>query len=677
MAPASTKAAKQRRLFNRKPERHGSFAMTQPNRAHATSSTAATRQVKDGVKPRNTLDGWQPEAYMYSDEIGEVGYVNNLKANSAADCELVLQEYDADADDWKDSEDVRAARVMKAFVSPHGGQSELIRRAFLHLDIAGETMLVGSPTKELGISTGIWWEFLSSEELVITRGNAKPRRKRDGISQGEDLDQDAYIARLYRSHPRFSDLADSPMRRVLGICSEVLTLTQMVSAIARSRLAAGILYVPEELSFAVDDESDEVLDADDEGYDENSIEPFLKDLEEHLKAPVEDRTSVASLVPLILRGPAEMKDKVGLIEIARNLDTWAQELRKEALSRLATGMDIDPAYLEGKSQVNHWGTWNIDNEFVMKHVAPTGSLVADFVTVAYLRPMLETFEAMSEDDALRFRVVFDTSKIMARSDEAANARLLHTELQLSDSSLRSSNGFDESDAPDPDELKRRMAWRLLEKAPVQLGPALGPLVGLDDVDWSKVTPQQIIGNPSNPTRPDLDGPDDVSGMQPPEQQSQEEAERIPGMSMLIERVATAADAAVDRAIDTAASRVVSKARKNLSIKDRIATVDKGRVLTVVAPADLGELGLNAGQLLAGAWDTVGLKVRGWVRSYLEQRGRDGLAADDIAALASSNLCSALDRLVSDRLHTQLSPNGNGLRVPHRLVIDALAHAGVG
>jgi hypothetical protein len=92
---------------------------------------------------------------------------------------------------------------------------------------------------------------------------------------------------------------------------------------ADARLAAGILYVPEEITFATDSDPDDPDANIDEGDLRDMVEEFLHHLAEHLRAPVEDRSSAAALVPLLMRGPAELYDKIGLIEVARGLDISA------------------------------------------------------------------------------------------------------------------------------------------------------------------------------------------------------------------------------------------------------------------------------------------------------------------------------------------------------------------
>lgn len=692
----SDKESRRVRLFAQPEKRHGNFAMVMPKGAQNL------KQVKDGIAPSNIRDNWQRDAYVYADEIGEVGFVMNLQANTGAQCALVPQEFDLELKEWLVTEDERALRVHSAFVGPQGGTPELVRRAFLHLGIAGEALLLGTPSEEIDAEYALHWEFLSPEELVTPRGGDTVRKVDGG--GGIKVGEDAYVARVFRSHPLYSALADSPLRRVLSICRDVIRLSQMMSAQVDSRLAAGIFYVPEEITFATDSDPnlDGVANTGDEADELSTVEQFLLQLSEHLKAPVEDRTSSSALVPLLMRGPAELFGSMGLIDVARELDKYAQELRREALGRLAAGLDIDPAIMEGKGSLNHWTAFQVDAEFVTKQVRPTGDLLARALTEVYLRQMLMTFEDMTPNDARKFRWVFDPSKIMARTDEAASARVLHTEGVISDEALRGANGFDDSDKPDEEETERRYAEQVFLRNPQMMGPVVAPVLGIEDWAWDELPDPAAGGGPGagggaagpsglpplgsleqggpmsqrgssadvEGTGPDQEFPDATSAQQEPSN---------PGFTMLVDRLAVAGDAAIERALERAASRFVSKARRNPELKERVAAY-KGatttQVLTAVGSQEMALVDCPADDLLKGAWDLYGMNARRWIRSYLETRGTDALRADDSAAFASSELCESLQTFMEQHLHDTLPMQPNQTRVAENLIVNALRSAGV-
>lgn len=69
------------------------------------------------------------------------------------------------------------------------------------------------------------------------------------------------------------------------------------------RRTGGLLYIPEELTFAEDHEYDDSSE---------SLEELLIEAMIHA---VQDRESVASVVPIIVRGPAELSDKIRHVHV--------------------------------------------------------------------------------------------------------------------------------------------------------------------------------------------------------------------------------------------------------------------------------------------------------------------------------------------------------------------------
>lgn len=482
--------------------------MQLPQSTLASVSSASLRRVKDWVLPTRKGNEWQRDAFAYNEMIGEIGYLHNLTANLVSTCELrVIEEaWDGTGFTATLSSDERALRVMQAFTGPQGGQKELKRRAALHLQIAGESYLLGTPLQDhVGRPAGFMWEFVSTEEVRVSGGGGGNQRiQRNAAGAGDRdagfIDVDAFIARLWRPDPRYSLRADSPMKRVLPICRELLVLSELVDSVAKSRLASGLLFVPEELSFGPVNESEGLDDTDD-------MDEFIETLVQHMSAPVEDRTSAAGLVPLVVRGAAEFGDKIRLIELARDLDTSYQSLREELLKRLAQGLDAPPEVIGGKSGLNHWSSYNVDADFLAKHVNPVGEMIAEFVTVAYMRPMLMQFEGMGEQEVLKYRLVFDSHALSARSDEGPAATGAWDRLTLSDSAYLRSNGFADEDYPEDMERRRRMVEKVLLADPANYGPLLLPelypelaeVFGKESKPLTKVSPAESQRLPSSPT----------------------------------------------------------------------------------------------------------------------------------------------------------------------------------
>jgi len=649
--------------------------------AHAT--TAALTKVGEIKSPYGTVEAWQRDSFSYYEIIGEVGYAIGLTANTVAACEIRPIEVDNEVapGGWRETGDERVLRVWEALQPPRGGKPELYRKASAHLQIAGESFLLGSKLlDEFGRDSGIGWEFLSSEEIRVegTGRNIKRHHGGYGGQQQEDLDpKDHYIARLWRSDPRFSDRPDCALKHVLPICREVVVLTQLVDAIAKSRLAAGILFVPDEMSFGPYDETE------DDSDDTDDIDPFTEELMEHLTAPVEDRTSAASLVPLILRGAAEFGDKINLIDVARDLDNMYMELRQEAIGRIATGMDIPPEIMQGKGGLNHWTGYNIDADFISKHVSPLGDMISEFLTSAYLRPMLVEFEGMTEDEASKYRLLFDPSRITSRTDTGPNARAAYDRHVLSEVAYLRENGFDEADAPDYDERKERDLRMLLESEPIIFGPQImGMLypelegeITLPDAEAMPVGGQDLENPSAVPARKNETGPssrpviDNETGQDEPSPRGPAGPRAEEG---LIDRLATGADAALERALERAGNRILSKMNgQHVSMRDRFKSTPKDQIISGLTEQEMEQLGLTFADLFSGAWENLAVRGKGWLRQHFITEGFDNFTADEKAAVVVNSLLPLLELRAMSAMQTPVRIGPNGLRVPHEVITQAL------
>lgn len=654
--------------------RSGVYKMSDPSLRLSHVSPAALKPVSE-FEPHNPAGHkWQKDAFAYNRLIGEVGALHSLTAELVASSDLQVVEDTIDPSTGKVStalsHNASAARVMRAFVGPVGGQKELKRRAALHYQICGESILVGTPLKDaVGTPYGIAWEFLSTQELKIERKKVKGETisivTRTSGSEGDGpVTIDASTARWWRSDPEFSMHSDSPMRRVLPICRELLVLSEVVDAIAKSRLNAGILLVPDELSFGPDDESSE------EGTENEDIDKFMHDLMQHLSAPVEDRTSGASLIPLLLKAPQEFIDKIKMLWLARDLEETYQALRHELLVRIAQGLDAPPEIITGKASLNHWSAFSVDSEFVDRHVAPLGEALCEFLTTAYLRRMLVRYEGFAPEEAARFRLLFDPRPIAQRNDEAESATSGWDRILLSDDAWARSNGFVDGDLATDEERKRRIIEKMILSAPGIYGLALLPIL-YPELGEAMKTAQQSdeqlrrdreargpavpeLEDPSNGPRPvDVGGPengvpDDGPPTErpsdlPPEQRS---AVSDDSSTELSDRLVAAANEALSDVIASAASAVRDAAGVHPSIEAEFAGLTSDlSVLSAAHRSRFGAVSNVAHEVLSRSLDDVFSKVNDWLREWAIARGAQQHVATSVAEAAAKRFCKMIDGLV--------------------------------
>jgi hypothetical protein len=611
-------------------------------------------------------DRWQMDAYSFAETIGEVGYVVHLTANTVAKCRLrpLVREMQETEDGETvrveaDTNDERVWRVMDGLVGPRGGDMrELMRMAALHLQIAGEGYLVGSPVEGLTIN-GFVWEFLSMEEVRNDRGRMK-RVKWGNNGAPEEVDLNGYVARMHRPDSRFSELADSPLKRVRTICREVILLTQVVDAVAKARLSAGILFMPWELSWGPLQEWEDPQSTTDD------VDPFEEALIEHMKAPVEDRASAASLVPLLMRGPAHIgstptKQLMGLVDITRELDEQYQSLRREALERLGAGLDIPPEVMAGKGGLNHWTGYSIDADFIGRHVVPVGQLIADFLTCAYLRPMLITHEGMTPEEAAKYRLEFDSSPITSRADSGPVSRAAYDRRAVSLEAYLRANGLDPADRPTEDETKVRILTDLLLSNPLRLAPVILPMLYPDDpaleaalAEWPEDGPlsedqggdvqgRQAVA-PPGPERGDEANPD--PGGAP--------SERGPNAQSLQDRLAGIGVEHIERALRDAGEQIRERLNSEApEMAVKVAGVPDRDLMAAVPVPRLAGLGFHPASMFMSQWGALRLSAVRVTEEWLLEQGATEQVAAEQAQEVADQFVEFVGLLAQSAVHNRL------------------------
>ena len=423
---------------------------------------------------------WQSEAWEYYDAIGEIKYAFNLVASVVSRVRLYAAVVDNPAETpiaarSSDVIDPRLAaaaeRALARLDSAYGGQAGLLKDAALNLSVTGECYLVQFPERK-GSGLKESWDIRSTDELQLDSKNSYviiPRRDIIGTSSsrsganGVKLPNTAFVARIWRAHPRYSEEADSSLRGLLDLCSELLLLNRTFRATARSRLNAGALYLPDGLSVAASPDPDYPYD------DENDLNPgmtaeeaadeFEDQLMDAMTTPIRDEDSASAVVPLIIRGPAELGDKIKQFKFERSFDPALAERSDKVLDRILMGLDVPKDIVTGLANVKYTNAQTIDDNLYKAHIEPLMLLIADALTVAYLRPALLA-AGFLEEDVARVCIWYDPSAIATRNDRAADADMGFDKMAVSYETWRRAHGFSAADAPDANELAIRM---LVEK----------------------------------------------------------------------------------------------------------------------------------------------------------------------------------------------------------------------
>lgn len=426
---------------------------------------------------------WQEDAWDMFDLVGEQRFLATNLAGQLAKAHLYIGKVTpgADAPERVNEEtETAASRIAEALLDSFGssdaGRSQILNRLAVNLFIPGEGWIVGIPpatedelsgdditapsgglmlTQRIGEASGIAdaeeehsalddvevtdleWRMLSVSEVSINSTTGKVELTLDEGEKAEYSPDDLYLIRVWRPHPRKWWEADSPTRSSLPVLKELVGLTMHVSAQVDSRLAgAGVLVVPQSIQRSL---------AEQAGVDE-SEDQFTESLIESMLTPISDRASASAVVPLVVTAPDDSVDKIKHLTFSQPLDTAAQELRDEAIRRLALGQDAPPELLLGTGDMNHWGGWLVQSETVETHIAPVLSLICDALTTQFLWPALID-QGVDEDAAQDYVVWYDVDHLISRPNLGADSLALHERGVIDDTVLRRAHGFDDTDAP--------------------------------------------------------------------------------------------------------------------------------------------------------------------------------------------------------------------------------------
>ena len=479
-----------------------------------------------------TSSDWQGEAWEYYDAIGEIKYAFNLVASVVSRVRLYAAAVDNPAETpvsvrASNIIDPRLAaaaeRALARLDSAYGGQAGLLRDAALNLSVSGECYLVQFPAKA-GTGTPESWDIRSTDELQVDSKNTYmiiPRRdvtsaSRGGSTNAIKLPNQAFVGRIWRAHPRYSEEADSSLRGLLDLCAELLLLNRTFRATARSRLNAGALYLPDGLSVAAQGDPDYPYD------DENEINPgvtveeaedeFEDQLIDAMTTPIRDEDSASAVVPLIIRGPAELGDKIKQFKFERSFDPALAERSDKVLDRILQGLDVPKDIITGLANVKYTNAQQIDDSLYRAHIEPLMLLISDALTVVYLRPALIA-SGFTEDDVKRICVWYDPSAVATRNDRAADADAGYDRMAVSMETWRRAHGFSSVDAPDAKEVAIRL---LIEKG--SLSPELTEAMinAISPEFMNKIREVQNAGSPA-PIPPEIQKAlDEAAGVAPAE-----------------------------------------------------------------------------------------------------------------------------------------------------------------
>src|SRR5262245_4552873 len=448
---------------------------------------------------------WQRECYRHYSICGEARFAAKFMGHALSRAVLSITTKLDDGTVAPQNNGAASDGLKELFNGPDG-QAQMLDAIGVHLTIAGECYLVGrkvqpdenNPAAEV-------WEVVSVLEMHVNGNNWSIRY---GEGQKEvTLTDDDVVIRIWMPFPARRIEADSPFRSLLPILTEIEYLTKHVFAQVQSRLAgAGVWVLPQSLTFPPPPEQNGTPVT----Y-ENEAQGLMLTLGEAMITPLSDPSSPSALVPIVVTVPDDQVANVSQpIQFWSPLDAEAKELRREAITRFAVGMELPPEQVLGMGSnpgtgggtsngVSHWGAWQIEESTIKMFVEPMLETVANALTIGYIRPLSEDSNDM---------VTYDTAALRLRPDRSKESIEMYDRGAISLHAMLRENGFPITDMMTPDELADWLTKKVAtgSATPDMVNAALN-LLGVDlgetgDAGINEAPPPPSLeDHPVNPRTP--------------------------------------------------------------------------------------------------------------------------------------------------------------------------------
>ena len=453
----------------------GHRAVSAPYGAPRSITASAERiTVQNAALQHRTILQWQREAWIAYERVGEIHYGCNMLGGLLSRVRFYgavrgasnEPPTDVESGGRKPGVNNRLASAVKDLVDDlfKSDAAGMIRSLVLNICVPGECLFVQLPATDVTPSR---WAIRSTAEMTVRGdGTAVLQGRRDG-GQQTLLPPGTFIARIWRRHPQHSMEPDSSLLGIADAIEELLMLQRLVRGATRSRLNAGLLFVPDGVASAVNpkhtaeppvDEQGDPFDALRASTTDDPSGKFLSDLVETMTKPINDETSAATVVPMLVTGPGDEGAKIRHVTFERHSDQWLTDRIEKVLERILGGLDMPKEVITGMQHVKYSNAVVIDEGMYKASIEPLALVAADAFTSIYLYPQLRGM-GFTEQEISRVVIWYDPSEIVTRpnaSDEATQGIGLNV---LSGAAWRRVHGYAESDAPSEDER----LYKLLDK----------------------------------------------------------------------------------------------------------------------------------------------------------------------------------------------------------------------
>jgi hypothetical protein len=428
-----------------------------PITAAAMNIDLGDKRMRKRLRATRTGQEWQDEAWSYFDTIGIVGFSGDFIANALSRLRWFIgwSEFPGDPpaevrpDEAPDGMDLRAYGVASEALrrlNTGMGVTEMARKAAYSLTLPGEMYVIGR-IDENGDERFDAWS--TSEVDLASKDGAGPVKIRTSPSADSVIEVDpdtSVFVRIWRPHPRWSDLAMTPMRRLLEPCDELRLIRRYFRDAARSRTNGGIWMIPEEWGFSREANRNEDGTPGSDRMQDLMVEAWTMALD--------DEESGAAVIPIVVHSKSEFLGKAVYQTFDRPYDATASQRSERLHEEIAGGIDLPDQVVLGLGDVKFRNAEVITNEQFRLHLEPLAVVLVRSLAAGYLYPFMEA-AGVDFEVARQFTFWYDPAQITADPDRSESSQFGYVNKLLSGVAWRTYNGYKDDDAPDEEELAQR------------------------------------------------------------------------------------------------------------------------------------------------------------------------------------------------------------------------------
>lgn len=471
---------------------------TPPNTLIASAARIGGANLMN-LSRRNTQAGWHTAAWEFYHTIGEFRYACDW-AGAMLSKAILFPTMKNSLGVIERVTSGPAVEYIDMLFGDDDGRAEMLRQIGIHMSVTGDLYIVGYQNPDPFGEEEVWQIVAPHRINRPQTDNPDDHYRINGVEVPVPQNE-VFCMRLWRPDPEDPEKSISPAAGVLSILGEIARLTDHVAAQVDSRLAgAGILLMPSEMQLPTPPVEDGTIQRT-----ANNAEELMKQISDAMGKAIADRSHASALVPIVITAPGDVIDKVQHITFWSELSEQAMELRKEAIGRLALGMDIPPEVLQGVSEANHWSAWQADESAIKAHTEPLLKMITSGIAQKYLRPLMtedgedpdgEVIPGVDKSEVRRYSIGVDTSEMRLRPNRSKEALELYDRGALSREALIRETGFDDQDIMDDEEFK---LWMIRKIASGSTTPELvaGAIKALEiDLPVEAVPEEGQEGRPS-------------------------------------------------------------------------------------------------------------------------------------------------------------------------------------